>query len=75
MSGKSPIKKKGRDPLTKRFTNGHKCFTAMQSKFMVEIMAKDESQRLFFEESLTDLRTPTSWLASISRDVSEEIKW
>jgi hypothetical protein len=47
----SPGKKKGRDPLTKRFTNGHKCFTAMQSKFMVEIMAKDEEKRLSFEDN------------------------
>jgi len=39
------------DPLTKRFTNGHKCFTAMQSKFMIEIMTKDEGQRLGFEDN------------------------
>jgi len=47
----SPGKKKGRDPLTKRFTNGHKCFTAMQSKFMVEIMGKDEEKRLAFDDN------------------------
>jgi hypothetical protein len=47
----SPGKRKPRDPLTKRFTNGHKCFTSMQSKFMVEIMAKDEQKRLFFEDN------------------------
>ena len=48
---KAVSKPKGRDPLTKRFTNGHKCFTAMQSQFMVEIMAKDEAQRLHFEDN------------------------
>jgi len=47
----SPGKKKERDPLTKRFTNGHKCFTAMQSKFMIEIMGKDEEKRLAFEDN------------------------
>lgn len=52
------VKKKGRDPLTKRFTNGHKCFTAMQSQFMVEIMAKDEAQRLHFEDNKYVLRKP-----------------
>jgi hypothetical protein len=50
--------KKGRDPLTKRFTNGHKCFTAMQSQFMVEIMAKDEGQRLHFEDNKYVLQKP-----------------
>ena len=58
MPGKPPEKKKGRDPLTKRFTNGHKCFTAMQSQFMVEIMAKDESQRLYFEDNKYVLQKP-----------------
>jgi len=55
---KSPGGKKARDPLTKRFTNGHKCFTAMQSQFMVEIMAKDESQRLHFEDNKYLLKAP-----------------
>ena len=49
-NAKSPGKRKKQDPLTKRFTNGHKCFTSMQSKFMVEIMAKDEDKRLAFED-------------------------
>ena len=47
----SPGKRPKQDPLTKRFTNGHKCFTAMQSKFMIEIMAKDEEKRLGFEDN------------------------
>lgn len=58
MPGKPPEKKKGRDPLTKRFTNGHKCFTSMQSQFMVEIMAKDEGQRLYFEDNKYVLKKP-----------------
>ena len=55
---KAASKPKGRDPLTKRFTNGHKCFTAMQSQFMVEIMAKDEAQRLHFEDNKFVLQKP-----------------
>jgi len=51
MPPKESPGKKVRDPLTKRFTNGHKCFTAMQSKFMIEIMAKDEEKRLAFEDN------------------------
>ena len=51
MAPKVSPGKKVRDPLTKRFTNGHKCFTAMQSKFMIEIMAKDEEKRLAFEDN------------------------
>lgn len=61
MSKASPGKesgKKARDPLTKRFTNGHKCFTAMQSQFMVEIMGKDESKRLHFEDNKYLLKAP-----------------
>lgn len=51
MAPKDSPGKKARDPLTKRFTNGHKCFTAMQSKFMIEIMAKDQQKQLHFEDN------------------------
>ena len=58
MPSKQPQKKPPRDPLTKRFTNGHKCFTAMQSQFMVEIMTKDEGQRLHFDDNKYVLQKP-----------------